>query len=116
MSADTVPRDPNAYRPGRHFVERFRDRYENDRPPRHLDGEVVRRCIEDGEVTRHDGAVRFETTVGGVRYRLVVNAADRKVVTGYPLAIDETAARDSGRWSASQLADLREFIATDPRS
>jgi hypothetical protein len=115
-TAHSPPRDPSAYRPGIHFGERFHDRYEDDRPPRHLDGEIVDGCIEEGEVTEADsGLLWFRETFGGVTYRLVVNREDREVITGYPVSINTEHARQSGRWTSQQIADIREFIATDPR-
>ncbi|MDF9748386.1 hypothetical protein [Natrinema salsiterrestre] len=115
--AQSPPREPSAYRPSLHFPERFNDRYEDDRPPRHLDDEIVRRCIEAGSVTEADpGTVWLRETFGGVTYRLVVDVGDREVITGYPISINTTAARRSGRWSTQQIADIREFIATDPRN
>ena len=118
MSTDVqaLPREPSAYRPSLHFPERFRDRYEDDRPPRHLDDEIVRGCIEVGSVTEADpGIAWFRETFGGVTYRLVVDTDDREVITGYPISINTEAAQRSGRWSTTQIADIREFIASDPR-
>lgn len=117
MDLDQLPRETGAYRPGIHFGTRFRDRYEDDRPPRHLDGEIIRGCIEDGDVREADpGTVWFRETFGGATYRLVVDAGDREVVTGYPIAINTEAARRSGRWTSEQIEDIRRFIATDPRN
>jgi len=115
-SPNDVPREPSAFRPSLHFPERFHDRYEDDRPPRHLDDEIVRGCIEDGEVTEADpGIIWFRETFGAVTYRLVVNESEREVLTGYPISINTEAARTSGRWSEDQIEDIRRFIATDPR-
>lgn len=111
-----VPRDPSAYRPSTHFPIRFHDRYEDDRPPRHLDGEIVDGCIERGETQRHSNdIVWFRETFGGASYRLVVDVGDREVITGYPVSINTDHARRSGRWTSKQIEDIREFIATDPR-
>ncbi|MDS0280277.1 hypothetical protein NDI85_21060 [Halomicroarcula sp. S1AR25-4] len=116
-TADNPPREPSAYRPTFHFTQRFHDRYEDDRPPRHLDDEIVATCITDGAVTKADpGTVWFRATFGGVTYRLVVDVDVGEVVTGYPISINTEAARDSGRWTSEQIEDIREFIATDPRS
>ncbi|WP_058997823.1 hypothetical protein [Haloarcula sp. CBA1127] len=117
-TADNCPREPSAYRPSLHFPERFHDRYEDDRPPRHLDGEIVAGCITDGTANHDSGSskiVWFRETFGGVTYRLVVDVDEREVVTGYPISINTKAARRSGRWTATQVEDIREFIATDPR-
>jgi len=111
-----LPREPSAYRPSLHFPERFHDRYEDDRPPRHLDDEIVAGCICHGDVRRPaDDTALFRETFGGVTYRLVVDSEDHEVVTGYPIGINTEAARASGRWSPQQIEDIREFIATDPR-
>ena len=115
---DAPPRDPEAYRPGIHFGARFHDRYEDDRPPRHLDGEIVSGCIQDGTLVDRDddpNVVWFEQEFGGVRYRLVANVSKRRVLTAYPVALNWTTAKDSGRWTPTQLEDIEEFIATDPR-
>lgn len=117
MSTDApLPREPSAYRPSIHFPERFHDRYEDDRPPRHLDDEIVRGCIERGNVKHTDpGTVWFRETFGGVTYRLVIDIDDREVITGYPISINTEVAQASGRWSPSQINDIRTFIVTDPR-
>jgi hypothetical protein len=118
-TTDDLPRDPSAWRPSIHFGARFDDRYEDRRPPRHLDGEIVAGCIERGDVVEGDpdpDVVWLEETFGGVRYRLVVNRADGEVITGYPVHVDETVAADAPRWTPDELADLREFITTDPRN
>jgi hypothetical protein len=116
MSDSDVPRDPGAYRPSLHFPERFHDRYEDDRPPRHLDDEIVRTCIEDGEVTQPAAdTLLYRHEFGGVDYRLVVNPQKEEVVTGYPVEIDTDVAEASGRWSPDQIDDIQEFIRTDPR-
>ncbi len=106
----SIPRDPSHYRPSHHFAERFRDRF--DEHNRHLDGEIVRRCIEQGEARPQSGGrVCLRETVGGVTYRLVVSPPEELVVTGYPLGINTEAARASGRWSTQQIEDIREFIS-----
>jgi len=119
MSTDVqspFPREPSAFRPSLHFPERFNDRYEDDRPPRHLDDEIVRGCIEDGSPKKvNRGIYHLHETFGGIIYRLVVDVDDQEVITGYPVEVDSVAARESGRWSSQQIADIREFIATDPR-
>lgn len=116
VTAD-LPRDPSAYRPSVHFGERFHDRYEDDRPPRHLDGDIVSGCIEHGDVTipAEERYVHFRETFGGVTYRLVVEREEQAVVTGYPIGINTEAAAASGRWTSEQIDDIHEFIATDPR-
>ena len=81
MSTDVQapPREPSAYRPSLHFPERFRDCYEDDRPPRHLDDEIVRGCIEVGSVTEADpGIAWFRETFGGVTYGLGRNQCLRR--------------------------------------
>ena len=117
-SNSNVPREPSAYRPSIHFPERFHDRYEDERPPRHLDDEIVRGCIEDGEMRRPAGSsvVLFRERFGGVDYRLVASLAKQEVVTGYPVEIHTDEARESGRWTKQQIEDIRRFIATDPSS
>jgi len=110
---DTIPREPSAYRPCNHFAERFRDRY--DKHNRHLDDEIVATCIRSGEVVhRQADKAHLEADFGGVRYRLVVNPATGQAITGHPVAIDEHTAQQSGRWSSTQLADIRAFLAADP--
>jgi len=108
-----IPREPSAYSPSLHFAERFRDRY--DEFNRHLDGEIVAGCIEDGTATVYTPhKVQLHETFGGVEYRLVVNPARGSVVSGYPVDVNEHQARESGRWSESELQDIREFLAQDP--
>lgn len=104
------PRDPGAYRPSIHFGARFKDNY--DEHNRHLDGEIVRECIENGHVEHpRPGVVYFRNTLGGVTYRLVVDTVKREVRTGYPIGINPEAARASGRWSTKQIEDIRTFLA-----
>jgi len=115
-STDIVPREPSAYTPSMHFSERFHDRYEDDRPPRHLDDEIVRGCIERGDARKINAEKWWlEETFGGVTYRLVVTVPDMDVITGYPIQCDRDVAWASGRWSSQQLDDIEAFIATDPR-
>ena len=115
-SNSNPPREPSAYRPSFHFPERFHDRYEDDRPPRHLDDKIVRGCIGDGEMRTPPGSTKalFRETFGGVDYRLVIDLEDREVVTGYPVEIHTHEARESGRWTQQQIEDIRRFIRTDP--
>ena len=111
MSTTAPPRDPSAYSPSNHFVGHVRDR--TDGPDRHLDGDIIRTCIEDGEVRPHphDDAKRyFRATVAAVTYRLVANVEQGVVVTGYPLGINPDAARDSGRGSSRQIEDILAFL------
>ncbi|MDS0284719.1 hypothetical protein [Haloarcula onubensis] len=116
-TSTSPPREPSAYRPTNHFGERFNDRYDDDRPPRHLDGDIVSGCIEDGAATSQGGGtVWFRETFAGATYRLVVNVDEGTVLTGYPISINTVAARNSGRWTSDQIEDIRKFIATDPRS
>jgi len=108
---NSIPREPSAYRPTLHFIERFRDRY--DEHNRHLDEEIVATTIREGTVThRQADKVHVESTFGGVRYRLAL-ATDGRVITGHPVRMDEDTARESGRWSADALSDIREFLAAD---
>jgi len=111
MSTEPAPpREPSAYRPTVHFQERLRDAY--DEYNRHLDGEIIERCIRQGDVKRTGRDIyHFRETVAGVTYRLVVNVRKDVVVTAHPVGINTEAARESGRWSASQIADIREFLA-----
>jgi len=116
-TTDSVPREPSAFRPSNHFAERFKGRNYDDRPPRHLDGEIINGCISRGTTTRQgSGIVWFRETFAGVTYRLVANVDKGVVVTGYPISVNTKHARESGRWSAEQIDDIREFIATDPRT
>lgn len=118
MSTDSqsdpdVPREPSAYRPTLHFKSRFEDAF--DKFDRHLDGEIIRRCITEGEHTRQDDSTSlFEETIGGVTYRIVVNPKNRTCVSGFPTDINWQTALDSGRWSRSQLADIEEFLEAKP--
>lgn len=115
MSSDAQPpREPSAYRPTLHFKERFEDAFDEHR--RHLDGEIVRRCITDGEVvTQGRNAVRFVEDIEGVTYAIVVNPRSRCVASGYPVSLDWTSAAESGRWTESQLEDINAFLADSPR-
>lgn len=118
MSTDSqpdsdVPREPSAYRPTLHFKSRFEDAF--DEFHRHLDGEIIRRCITEGEHTRQDDSTSlFETTIAGVSYRIVVNPKNRTCVSGFPTDINWETALDSGRWSRSQLEDIDEFLEAKP--
>jgi len=112
-TTNDLPREPSAWMPSLHFPERFHDRYEDN-----LDGEIVEGCIRDGTINdecRSSQIVWFRETFGGVTYRLVLDTRKREVVTGYPISINTEVAEASGRWSPSQIEDIREFIATDPR-
>lgn len=111
MSTDAQPpREPPAYRPTVHFLERLRDSY--DEFNRHLDGDIIEQCIRDGEVSHEGpGIYHFENTFGGVRYRLVVNTRKGVVVTGHPIGIDTSKAEASGRWSKPEIEDICEFLA-----
>ena len=103
------PRSPSAYTPSIHFGERFGDRYAEHN--RHLDGEIIRGCIERGSATRTGpNTVKLHEEFGGVTYRLVLNVEDREVVTAHPTNIDLKAARESGRWTCEQIEDIHEFI------
>ena len=108
---DSLPRDPAAYRPGIHFGERFKDNY--DEYNRHLDGEIIDGCIIHGTASRRDADIyHLRETFGGVTYRLVVDVAKHRVVTGYPISINTEVARGSGRWSSNQIDDICAFIAS----
>ncbi|WP_135807345.1 hypothetical protein [Halorussus marinus] len=112
--AETVPRDPSAFRPSKHFASKVKD-LGTDRN-RHLDGEIINGCIEHGSRRKVDsGVYHLRETFGGATYRLVVDVDDREVVTGYPISINTDAAKRSGRWSTDQIEDIRHFIKTDPR-
>jgi len=111
MSTTSPPRKPDAYAPSNHFVGHVRNRSEG--PDRHIDGDIIRACIENGDVRPHphDDAKRyFRRTVDAVTYRLVVNVEEGVVVTGYPIGINPEAARDSGRWSSAQIRDILDFL------
>ncbi|AYM00336.1 hypothetical protein PhiH1_450 [Halobacterium phage phiH] len=117
MSTDSqstdVPREPSAYRPTLHFKSRFEDAF--DEFDRHLDGEIIRRCITEGEHTRQDDSTSlFEETIAGVTYRIVVNPKNRTCVSGFPTDINRETALDSGRWSRTQLGDIEEFLEAKP--
>lgn len=112
-TTEDIPRDPGEWRPTHHFTERFRNR--GDGPNRHLDAEIVRRCIEDGDIIREsNGQIRFRATVAGVTYRLVADPGNRMIQTAYPVSMNAKEARESGRWSSVQLGDIRRFINTNP--
>lgn len=116
MATTQVPREPSAYHPTNHFGDTVRDRVSDDRPPRHLDGDIIDGCITHGTVRKVNAGVHhFTATFGGVEYTLAIDTDDREVITGYPSAINKHEARESARWSAQQIEDIREFIDTDPR-
>jgi hypothetical protein len=117
MSTDSgepdIPREPSAYRVTLHFKQRFEDAQSEFR--RHLDGEIIQRCITHGEPLRENRhTVRFEETIAGVTYRIVVNPTNGTCVSGYPTAIDWDIAMDSGRWTRPQLEDIQEFLDAKP--
>lgn len=108
---ESIPREPSAYRPSNHLAEHVKG-LTDDGADRHLDGDVIRACIERGTVTHAGGpAYRFEATIGGVTYRLVVNADRNVAVTCHPIGINCDAARASGRWSSAQIDDIRTFVS-----
>ena len=111
-SVDGPPRDASAYRPTIHFSDRFHNRC--DGPNRHLDGEIVRACLEDGHVERVPGERElwfFQATVCAVTYRLLANQRTGDVLTGYPIGMNERAALASGRWSRAAIEDIRAAIS-----
>ncbi|GAA1280398.1 hypothetical protein GCM10009646_79350 [Streptomyces aureus] len=109
-SQDSLPREPSAWRPGNHFGQKFKD------ADRHLDGEIVRGCIERGAAKKvNRGVYQVRETFGGVTFCLALDAAEGELITGYPDAIDVDVARESGRWSPQQIRDIETFIANDPR-
>ncbi|AAM88764.1 hypothetical protein PhiCh1p91 [Natrialba phage PhiCh1] len=118
MSTDShpesdIPRDPSAYRATLHFKSRFEDAFDDYN--RHLDGEIVRRCITEGELTQQDYHTSlFESVIGGVTYRIVVNPRNGTCVSGFPVAIDWQTALDSGRWTRIQLKEIEEFLDAKP--
>lgn len=108
---EPIPREPSAYRPSNHLAEHVKG-LTDDGADRHLDGDIIRTCIEHGDVTHPGGSTyHLEATVGGVTYRVVVNATTRVVVTAHPVGINTEAARASGRWSSAQVDDIRTFIS-----
>lgn len=110
FSTSTVPRDPPYYRPSIHFYDRFHNRIEEP-GRRHLDGEIIDKCIIEGSVSKEpDNCFGFRRFFGGVEYALIVNPHTRKVVTGHPTAIRWKPAKDSGRWSQVQLEEINEFL------
>jgi len=114
-TTDDLPRDPSAWRPTNHFVERFKDLYAEE-PPRHLSGDIVDGCIRNGDVTTpatQRGVYYLDETFGGVTYRLVVAARKGLVLTGYPVAIDDDTAEASHRWTPDELRDIRAHVAAD---
>ena len=113
--SDPVPRDPSAFRPAIHFGQQKTDAG-TDRN-RHLDGEIINGCIERGDRRKVDTDVYWlKETFDAVTYRLVVDLAEREVITGYPIGIDPNAAKKPGtRWTHEQVEDILHFIRTDPR-
>lgn len=92
MSSQEIPRDPGAWSPTPHLGDRLR------KPDRHLTGEAIRRCIEDGtQRPARQGRVALDAWVDGIQYRLVLEPDTREVVTGYPTRIDGESARKAGR-------------------
>jgi hypothetical protein len=105
-----LPREPSAFSPTTHFGQRLRgpgaDGYD-----RHLDGEIVRRCIEEGTLRKvNRDRYRFETDIDGVEYALVVRASTKDVITGHPVALDRDRARASSRWSTEQISEIEAFL------
>ena len=104
MSTEQLPREPSAWSPTPHLGDRVR------KPDRHLDGDVIRTCIEEG--VRHElgnGYVAAEQWIDGVHYRLVLDPQSREVVTGYPQGVDQEVALANG-WTKGQLQNVREAI------
>lgn len=110
-SGEEPPRDPSAYCPSLHFA--------NDVVPqerRHIDGEVIDTCIEEGKVlSQPDGRVYYRATLAGITYRLVASPAKREVITAYPIGINTEVALESGRWSSSDVEDVRQHISEESR-
>ena len=108
-----VPREPSAYRPTLHFKRRFEDAF--DEYSRHLDGEIIRRCITEGDLTEQDRHTSlFEASIEGVTYRIVVNPRNGTCVSGFPTSIEWDTALDSGRWTRTQLEEIEEFLDAKP--
>lgn len=116
MSTTTdLPRDPAAWRPSNHFVERFKDLY-TDEPPRHLDGDIIEGCIREGAVVdpeTQNGVYFLDHEVAGVTFRLVVAERKGLVLTGYPVGIDDAVAESAPRWTSDDLRDIRAHVEAD---
>jgi hypothetical protein len=105
-----LPREPSAFSPSNLFAQRLRGRGA-DGYDRHLDGEVVRRCITRGECYRDGRDIFcFEADVDGVTFELVVRDSSREVITGRPTNVDADRARASERWSAEQISEIEAFL------
>lgn len=111
MSSESpLPRAPSAFSPSTHFAQRFRGPGA-DGFDRHLDGEIVRRCIEDGDLRKvNRDKWRFEADIAGVEYALVVRQSTQDVITGHPIALDHERAAASSRWSSEQLTEIQTFL------
>lgn len=115
-STVSIPRDPAAYRPTIHFIERIKGL--GGDPPRHLSGEIIDACIERGDIGdpgTTPGVYYLEHDIGGVVFRLVVAADDCVVLTGYPARVTDRAA-DTGRWTPGELEDMDYHAGRDHRS
>jgi hypothetical protein len=102
------PREPGLYTPTRHFIHRAKE------PERFLTGEVIERCITDGELRDNgDGCACFRKGWGrGVAYYIIAGFHEmghRVLVTGWPHFHDRQLALASGRWASSELDDIQSL-------
>jgi hypothetical protein len=105
-----LPREPSAFSPSNLFAQRLRGRGA-DGYDRHLDGEVVRRCITRGDVHRDGRDIYcFVADVDGVAFEIVVRDSSREVITGRPISVDADRARASSRWSTEQISEIEAFL------
>jgi hypothetical protein len=102
------PSDPEAYRPLRHFAQRFKE------SRRHLDDEIIERCIREGDLRDNgDGCACFRLEWGdGVAYYLIVAHHEDGylvVVTAWPHLHNREAALRSGMWAPGDLDEIDEL-------
>lgn len=103
------PHQPEAYHMWWHFRQRMKE------PERFLDGEVIARCIVEGDLKDNgDGCAAFSWTRpgDGVEYWFLAGFHEdgyRIAVTAWPYLRDRQKALRSGRWSEDDLDTIEAF-------
>ncbi|ELZ96042.1 hypothetical protein C440_05612 [Haloferax mucosum ATCC BAA-1512] len=109
MAVEAPPAEFAAYSPTRHVIQHAKGLSKG--PNRHVSGDLIRECIEDGvpkKVNRHKW--RFQKRIGGVDFVTVVATDAHEILTAHPIAVDRPKAERRGYWSATELDDLEAVI------
>ncbi|ELZ84443.1 hypothetical protein C453_12891 [Haloferax elongans ATCC BAA-1513] len=109
MAVQNPPAEFSAYSASIHVIQHAKGLSKG--PNRHISGDIIRECIEDGtprKVNRHTW--RFETDIDGVEFATVVATDEHEIVTAHPVSVDHDVASDTGRWTPDDLADIEAAI------